>query len=255
MRIIHLPRCFKKAWNIFLNRPDLSSEAKERKKGLLMWERLRDKGLSSKDALDEVIIAHTKSNDAEYSADSWYRWRARYRAYGPAGLECESRKPRRVRRRQWDKTILNRIVSLRNHDDTCRWGGPKIHIQLMKEKMNPPSIATVERMIAHLKKTRAIAPLSAPKKRTKPLTGCRTRYKKALHGDMTRIQIDVDEYRILGMKFYNFTAIHIRSRWIWSKAYSRATARNALDFLTRMLSSFPPGMIYDAIQVDGEASS
>ncbi len=249
MKTIYYPGCFKKAWNNrYFNAIEYSPEVLARVKGLTHWEELRNEGVSACRSLGLVIEAFGGSTDY------WYRWKRRFRECGRGGLECRSRRPHHVRERTWDSKVLKRIVTLRDHPETCRWGASKLRVQLLREGRKPPSGATLERMITHLKHTKAILPLPVAKKRsTRRLSpsGWRTRFKKAVHGAISRIQIDVDRYHYRGQTWYHFSAIHVPTRWVWAESYSRATARNATAFLSHIRSNLPPGMPVETIQVDG----
>ena len=245
MRIIYLPRCFKTAWNNhFFHVPELSQEASTRLQGVLLWNRLRDHGLSSSSALHEVMNTFGKSHD------TWYRWRRRFATWGAEGLESQSRRPQSVRTRTWDPRILHRIKILRNHEDTFRWGGEKIKRQLQKEGYTTPSVATISRMIAYLKKTRKIMPYIRKKRPQLPRIRA-TRYTKEAHGHLHRLQIDVDEYRSQGRRWYHFSAIERATRYVWGRAYGSHSSYAAKDFLMHILDSVPPGITISHVQVDG----
>ena len=236
------------AWNIPLA-PDLSPEASERYRGIELWKNLCRKGMPPGCALECVIDAFG------HSVSYWYRWNARVvKENSLAGLECKSRRPNRVREKSWDPRVVARITFLRNHVDTCRWGARKIHWELQKERLCPPSVATCERIIAYLKETGAIRQPDTQFVYRKPKKYNRIHaqgYKKKQHGNLSRIQIDGDRYCILGKVFYNFSAIHINTRYLWSRAYSRASAVCGRDFVMRILATMPAEIPYDAIQIDG----
>ena len=77
------------------------------------------------------------------------------------------------------------------------------------------------------------------------------RYKKDHHGALERIQIDVDVYRLQGVTWYHFSAIHISTRYAWGRAYAAVNARCGAAFLAHVLSTLPAGIRVDAVQVDG----
>ena len=246
MHTLYHPRVFTKAWNtpVFYQK-ELSSDAIDRQKGIELWARL-GKQMSSGKALANVI--DTFGHSRKY----WYRWRSRYTQYGPAGLETLSRCPHRKRTRQWSPSILERIRVIRDHPDTCRWGAKKIHYQLVKEGRDPPSAATVGRMIAFLKERGIIRePSRAHKRRKKSTRAHAQRYSRKVHTDMDRIQLDVDHYLQDGVKRCQFSAIHVPSRYAWGCSYASPSARNAKHFVKHILSNLPEGLTFDALQVDG----
>ncbi len=251
MSSIHfIPHVYKKAWNGFAGKPELSIEAAIRSHGISIWRDLCGSGnLSSQHALAHVIKLFG------YSESYWYFWRKRFNAYGESGLENKSRRPRRVRKNTWDPGIVHRIAVLRNHPDTCCWGAEKLWCQLRREGRTPPSVATIERIIAYLKKTKQIVPIpGAKRKKNKGAAFSRPhadRYKRIDHGKLSRIQIDVDYYCISGFRFYHFTAVHTPTRYAWVKVYSAVSSRCATDFLMHVLGNIPTGIVVDAIQVDG----
>lgn len=247
MQIIYPHKCLRKIWNAPICEIDsLSTQAQKKYRALKLWAKLLSDGLSVGQACAAVVSAH------EVSQKSLYRWRSMYDQKGARGLECQSRKPHRVRQKEWDERVLNRICTIRNHEDTCRMGAAKLYHQFIRDGRDTPSIATIGRMLRVLKETKRIIVPPRVRAKKKPRTRLHAqRYKRSKHAHLVRIQIDVDEYTQQGFKWFVFTAIHTKSRYAFSRSYTRATALCAKDFLTRILDTIPQGMTFDAIQIDG----
>src|SRR5438552_7125955 len=68
------------------------------------------------------------------SPDTVCRWVARYRQYGPAGLETGSRRPRNVRQPQTPPHVMQRVLELREENPGC--GREKLHRLLLTEGLS-----------------------------------------------------------------------------------------------------------------------
>ena len=107
--------------------------------------------------------AHEASKAIGISRATLYRWQTSMKAQGWKGMEERSRKPKRVRNRQWSADLIEGVRSLR-----CLypgWGKEKIKV-LLEEQGLDTSVSTVGRVIGYLKERSAI-PESRYKKRWK----------------------------------------------------------------------------------------
>lgn len=100
--------------------------------------------LRTKRPIAELAEAHGVSR-------SWlYKLLARYRTYGPEGLEPRSRRPHRSPTRIADQ-YEDAVVALRKElDDLGVDAGPQtIHWHLEQRGLTPPSVATIWRILKH----------------------------------------------------------------------------------------------------------
>jgi len=128
---------------------ELSAKAAERLRWVRAWRALMEHGLSGQQAADTLHLARS----------TVYRWERRLKAEGLRGLEDRSRRPRRVRQRQWGAELAVRVRRLR---ESCHgWGKDKL-APLLWEDGESVSISTVGRILKHLKVRRV---LREPKRR------------------------------------------------------------------------------------------
>lgn len=222
--------------------PKPSDEAKHRQKHLQAWEALRETGMNALEASKAIGISRA----------TLYRWQERMKTEGWKGLEERSRKPKRVRKRQWTADLIEGVRSLR-----CLypgWGKEKIKV-LLEEDGLETSVSTVGRVIGYLKERFAI-PQSRYKKRWKPKRRQKRpfairkpkTYSALEPGDI--VQIDtLDIHPFPNVHFKHFTARDVVSRWDVIEVYPKASSRQAKLFLQTLLQRLP--FKPKALQVDG----
>jgi len=118
MRIVGLPGSFYYASRI--GPIKLSWQAHWRLEKLKLWERLREEGYSGEKAAELAGVSRA----------SLYRWQRRVRERGLKGLEDDSRRPKRCRRRTWSPELSEAIQVLRERHG---WGKAKLTVLLRRE--------------------------------------------------------------------------------------------------------------------------
>ena len=91
-----------------------------------------------------------------WSKATYYRWLARYRQCGWRGLESQSRRPKRVRGRQWTAQQEQQVLRLRKRYPL--WGKRKIWKVLSRDQGLLLSISTVGRILARLVRLKRVKP-------------------------------------------------------------------------------------------------
>jgi len=240
MRQLYYPRSF-----YFVTRQgpiELSAKAAGRLRWLKAWRALTKCGLSSQDAAEALRLPRS----------TLYRWERRLKAEGLRGLEDRSRRPRRIRQRQWGAELAMEVRRLR---ESCHgWGKDKL-APLLWEDGETVSISTVGRILRHLKVHRLLVepdrhPVRLSRSQAKrPYAVRKPRgYAVAEPGDL--VQLDtVEVHPLPGVVVKQYTARDVISRWDVLEAHSRATAGTAKAFLGRLIERMP--FPVRAIQVDG----
>jgi putative transposase len=240
MRQIYYPRSF---FFVTEHGPiELTARAADRLRWVKAWRALMERGLTSRQAAETLHVARA----------TLYRWERRLRAEGLRGLEERSRRPRRVRQKQWGAELAVEVRRLR---ESCHgWGKDKL-APLLWEDGEKVSISTVGRILKHLKTRgllvepdrRAVCFRRRPIKRPYAIRKPRG-YSVVKPGDL--VQVDTVEVRPLpGVVIKQYTARDVVSRWDVLEAHSRATATTAQGFLDRLIERMP--FPVRAIQVDG----
>ncbi len=201
-------------------------EAERRRDAVGRWLEAPAAGLTAERAAQAVGASRSTLD----------RWRKRATA--------KSRRPKRLRGPNRPPGLAAAVERLRL--DFPMWGKAKIG-PLVRELGFAVSDATVGRILSELIKRgrvpavpdlwRKIGPRSAAKKRPYAM-------RKPAHvafekpGDV--VQIDTLSIAILpGRTIMQFTAYDPFAKWIVAKPYKRATAKNAAEFLTRVLAQMP----------------
>lgn len=222
--------------------PKLSEQAKHRLQIVKAWLALREQGLTGKQAA-EVL---------EISRATLYRWQARIEHEGLKGLEERSRRPRRVRQRQWGVKEITLIQELR--ELYPRWGKEKLAILARREGIRL-SVSTTGRILKYLKERGYIkeASLKRPnytKKRPKRPYAIRKPKDYAVEQPGDLVQIDtLDIHPIPSIHLKHFTARDVISRWDVIETFPRASSINAKAFLSTVIKRMP--FPVKAVQVDG----
>ena len=185
--------------------PKLSEQAKHRLQIVKAWLALRDQGLSGKQAADVL----------EISRATLYRWHARIKSEGVKGLEERSRRPRRVRQRQWGVEEITLIQDLR--ELYPRWGKEKLAILARREGKNL-SVSTTGRILKYLRERGYIKESSLKRPRytkNRPKRPYAIRkpkdYAVEIPGDLVQIDtLDIHPFPNIHLK--HFTARDVISR-------------------------------------------
>ena len=209
-------------------------EAVERLRKLELYDRLRAEGCSERTALDAV----------GWSRATCYRWKARHRDRGLAGLVAKSRRPRHVRARQWSRDDERHVWRIRNRHPFM--GRMPIRVLLAREGRRL-SDSTVGRILA-----KGVAP-----GRVRPCAFCRARVRPRQRRDFSTswaqrwsygeragqlgelIQVDHMTVSRDGQTLKEFRAVCPISKVMVARVFSRATARNARRFLDTVRRDLP----------------
>ncbi len=240
MRIVRRPRSFYYASK--LGPIQLSAKAHERLRWLKAWQRLRGRGFSAGEAAEILKVPRS----------TLYRWQQRVEAKGLRGLEDGDRRPMRTRGRTWSVELVLAVQRVR--EQYPRWGKDKLVVLLEREGWHT-SASTVGRILSYLKRRGALRQpprpgISARKRRPRRPHAVRKprSYPVSQPGDL--VQVDTLDVRPLpDVRFKQFTARDMVSRWDVVEAHHRATAQNARAFLDTLLERTP--FPVRAIQVDG----
>lgn len=218
--------------------PDLSSEARRR---LAWFDYYRRHGNVSKTCRHFGV-----------QRGLFYRWLERFDPRNLKSLESASKRPKKVRAPMWSKALEKAVQRCR--ESYPRWGKEKLVILVRREGFET-SESTVGRILTSLRKrgllkepvrylaTRRHRPMPRPYAVRKP-----REYRPESPGDL--IEVDTMDIRF-GPDFIRrqFSSQDVVSKWSASKAFKSATARNASDFLDRLIEKSP--FPIRAIQVDG----
>ncbi|RTG96390.1 integrase core domain-containing protein [Thermus scotoductus] len=191
------------------------------------------------------------------SRATYYRWERALRERGLAGLKPKSRRPKRTRGKvQWKPELLVRVEVLRRANPT--WGRWPIWLTLRKEGFSV-SERTVGRILAYLEgsgRVESVASFLARRGRGKgrgrprrPYARRKPRgYQPQAPGDL--IQVDTLMVSLgPGEVVRHFSAVDLFTRYALGEVHSRATARLAGEFLSRLVAQAP--FPIRAVQVDG----
>lgn len=188
------------------------------------------------------------------SAQTFYRWKARFDPYDLTTLEEESRRPQAVRQPETSLRVMERIQALR--EEYPRWSRDKLAVVLGREGIKI-SGSTVGRVMARLRargllvepENIRLAKL-ARKRRRKPRYAVRRPqgYKVEAPGDL--VQLDTLQARLLpDERRIQFRAHDVISKRAALKVYKRQTSGAAAEFLHHLKMKFP--FRIRAIQIDG----
>ena len=176
-----------------------------------------------------------------------YRWLRRFHKHGITGFNEYSRRPKHTRTPQTPWLAVQRIVELRHQYPA--WSKHKIKVLLKREGI-VVSPSTVGRIL----KRRGLIDKKKSAKRRRAALRPKARFPRGLRiseaGDM--VQMDT-KYIMLpgGRKYYQFTAIDVKSKQRVLRVYPSQSSRNGALFLQECLSCFP--FLVKAVQTDNGA--
>lgn len=219
-----------------LDAPPPNSEAARRRDAVARWHGARRAGLNADQAARAVGVPRA----------TLYRWD---KAPVP-----KSRRPHRVRRNCWSPALRAEVERLRL--DFPMWGKDKLG-PILRDQGFAVSNATVGRIIQNLIARGLVARVTdlirkAPRKKPPTKRPHAIRKPKGVSfekpGDV--IQIDTVSLTLApnrGVK--HFDAYDIHAKWTVARPYRNATAKNAADFLDKVIAEMPWPV--KAIQIDG----
>jgi transposase InsO family protein len=160
-----------------------------------------------------------------HSKRSLERWVALFQEKGEAGLEPKSTEPKT----QKDETPIwmkERVIEVRKKTKKCAL---KIHWQLKKE-----GIVIHERTIGKILKKEGLV-------RKYRVRKIKYKYIKAERkaGELVEIDVKYVPGRILGKRYYQYTAIDTASRWRHLEVYEEQANHRSILFLQEVMKIFP----------------
>ena len=183
-----------------------------------------------------------------FSPDTISRWVRAFAAKGVAGLEPQSRRPKRVRQPTTPTEVVLRIQALR--EQYPRWGREKLRVLLEREGITL-SAKSIDRVIARLKARGALREPLRPRKGIRWRQE-RLRRPKELRVDHPGALVQLDTRQVPlgnGKVVYQFGAVDCFTRKRVVALAPRLTSAQGSAFLKRMVAQFP--FPVEAIQSDG----
>ena len=212
---------------------------------LARWHEARDRGLTAGAAAKAVGV----------SKRTLFRWQWRQ---AEGRLEPARPGPRRSRRANRRPELVRAVEETRKEHPM--WGKAKIAAAIAEE-LRPLNLAasesTVGRILADLVKRGAVEPVwnlrrKAPRAARSRRPWARRRpagHRPERAGDIVQVDSMTVTHRGGRRTVKQLVAADPVSKWTCAKAYRRATARNAADFLDKIVRGMP--FEAEAIQVDG----
>ena len=177
-----------------------------------------------------------------------YRWNGRLESEGLKGLEQRSRRPKRVRQRQWGSKEITLILELRTLYP--RWGKEKLAVLARREGTNlSVRILKYIQQRGYLKDNVLYRPRYTKRRPKRPYAIRKPKdYRVDAPGDL--VQIDtLDIHPFPQVHFKHFTARDVISRWDVVETFPNASSANAKAFLSTVIKRMP--FPVKAVQVDG----
>jgi putative transposase len=223
---------------------EYSQIAYERKEKILLFNKLRKNGCDEALALEAINTPRS----------TLYRWKAAYKNLGLRGLECDSTTPRNPRKPQWDRTLEQKVLSLRKQNPL--YGKAKIAKILKRDWNILTSVSTAGRIISSLIKRGLIKKASFYYARqiVKPriFNGHAQRWKAGMKAKNPGEYVQIDHMSVAitsGFVVKHFQAICPITKIVVEEAYTAATSNNARNFLKEVCKKMP--FPITSIQVDG----
>ncbi|WP_424947025.1 helix-turn-helix domain-containing protein [Candidatus Spongiihabitans sp.] len=162
-----------------------------------------------------------------------------------AGLKKQSRRPKRVRGRQWTARQEQQVLHLRRRYPL--WGKRKIWKVLSRDQGLLLSISTVGRILDRLVRLKRVKPAAFYYGRVKPKRRRQfkhhaKRWQYGMRAKQPGELIQIDHMSVglpAGFSIKEFKAACPVTGFVALKAYSRATSRNAKDFLIYLIEQAP----------------
>lgn len=222
--------------------PELSEQAKYRLRMVMAWQALRQQGFVGGKAAEVLGLSRA----------TLYRWQGRLESKGLKGLEEHSRRPKRVRQRQWGVKEITVIQELRALYP--RWGKEKLAVLARREGENL-SVSTIGRILKYIKQRGYLKDIEFnrpryTKRQPKRPYAVRKPKDYAVDKPGDLVQIDtLDIHPFPAIHFKHFTARDVISRWDVIETFPSASSANAKAFLSTVIKRMP--FPVKAVQVDG----
>lgn len=235
-----------KAYRSWVVDDSTPNEALERLKKLDHYHCLREQGLAEALALDII----------EWPRSTYYRWQKRFDEHGLKGLVARSRRPHRSRTCEWTRQQEQQVLHLRRHFPA--WGKLTIWRILTRDSDFDLSVSSVGRILSKAVHLGRIRPCAFFYGRTKTKRhrsfssqhASRWKYKMKATQPGELVQIDhMTVSMATEQVIKEFKAICPVTKQLVTRAYRKATAHNARDFLHHLIKDLP--FPVKSIQVDG----
>lgn len=159
-----------------------------------------------------------------YSGRTLKRWLKEYREKGEAGLIPKSTAPK-TQPNETPIRIKERVIELRKQTKLC---AKKLHWRLKKEGLVVP-VSTIGKI---LKQEGLVRKYKVRKIKYKYIRVERQR------GELVEIDVKYVPGRIVGRRYYQYTAIDTASRWRYLQVYDEFTSFHSVCFLKEVMSVF-----------------
>lgn len=190
-----------------------------------------------------------------WSKATYYRWLKRYRQLSWQGLETKSHRPATTRTHQWTKKDIQAVLHLRKRYPL--WGKRKLWKVLTRDQGMTISESSVGRILRQLLEQGKIQPACfyqgrITTKRKRHFKHHAKRWQYGMRSKQPGELIQIDHMSVglpAGFSIKEFKAACPVTGYVALKAYSKATSRNAKDFLHYLIEQAPFNIT--SIQVDG----
>lgn len=203
----------------------------------------------SKDALRRLTwidwyFSHGKHAEAtcrhfSLSKSVFYRWLNRFDRYNLKTLEFDTktRRPKTVRQMTTKPTVLQQIYDIRQEDvEKSKW---EIHEELQRQGTKVAH-NVIQKVINRHPELQALPhKRSASKKHQQAIARVKADRSLRDKGLGVLVQMDTKHLYVAQQRFYLFVAVDCKSRYAFVWCYSRASSKNAADFLKRVQACFP----------------
>lgn len=174
------------------------------------------------------------------SADTFYRWKKRFKPGLLVTLESTSTRPKTFRSSLIPYETIQQVITLRKRDMAL--SKYKIAALLARDHGIYLCASTIGRILTRrglIEEARLVKGIRRRKRVNWKIPRYRItaehRYKSPGH----LVQVDTKHVMILGQKFYQFTAVDCFTRIGYSRIYTSSTTTNGKDFLISLLLAFP----------------
>src|SRR3989344_43792 len=160
-----------------------------------------------------------------YSDSSIKRWLKAFRSGGIEALEPKSTEPK-TQPRETPIWVKERVIELRKETKLC---AQKLHWRLLKQGLNVP-LSTIGKILKDEGLVR--------KYRVRKI---KYKYIKAERkaGELVEIDVKYVPGQVLGMKYFQYTAIDTASKWRHLEVYDGQTNFHSILFLQKIIDIFP----------------
>ena len=242
MQTRHLLAKRNKVWGI--DEAKYGKEAYIREKKIKIYDRLRSEGCCEKTACSALGI----------SRSTIFRWRRKYHRRGLSGLEDQSKEPKNVRTKTWDRKFENYVLAIRRSN--ILYGKHKIRTILERDHCIKSSASTIGRIISNLIRREKIKPVSfyytnkilRPRNFNQHAQRWKVGMKAKQPGEL--VQIDHMTVRLTSdYRVKHFQATCPVTKIVVKQAYVRATSNIAAQFLDYIQEQLPFPL--KSVQTDG----